>query len=254
MLCVTGGKTTKDINPTSYPFNRNGVDTLFDRKALCDDAGCPTGACIADFKANWDCRGTEKYDPEYQSIGVKGLIQVLRERGFHVHQPNSKKFKVQPDLVALLETCSDFECKDLITRAHVTDLMASHGYIALFGVKYHAEVAWVERKWMHVKRLIRPRLNGKLPRLKELLQKHWGKFTIFDSWKAARHYRDSMRAYRAISDADLDTIRQEGLKMKVHRRVFDGSVGKYMLQLASPNGADSTSKIDDKSHRAPPAQ
>lgn len=238
MLCGTGGKTAKHINPTSHPFNRNGVNILYDRKALCDDAGCPTGAYIADFKANWDCQGTEKYDPEYQSIGVKGLIQVLRERGFHVHQPNSKKFKVQPDLVALLETCSDFECKNLITRAHVTDLMASHGYIALFGVKYHAELAWVERKWMHVKRLIRPRLNGKLPRLKELLQKHWGTFTIVDSWKAARHCRDSMRAYGAITDADLDTIREEELKMKGHRRVFDGSAGKYTLQAQMVQTAD----------------
>lgn len=230
MLCGTGGKTAKHINATSFPYTRNGVSILFERKAVCDDAGCPTGACIVDFKANWDLRGTDGFDAEYQSIGVKGLIQTNRERGFNVYQPGGKKFLVQGDLVKQLQTCDDFQCKNLITRAHVTDLMASHGYIAFFGVKYHAELAWVERKWMHVKRLIRPRLNGKLPRLKELLKKHWGTFGINDCWKAARHCRDSMRAYQAITDADLDTIREEELKMKGHRRVFDGSVGKYMLQ------------------------
>jgi len=234
MLCGTGGKTAKHINPTSYPYSRNGVNTVFERKAVCDDAGCPTGACITDFKANWDKRGSRGFNPLYQSIGVKGLVQVLRERGFNVLQknqkPGGKKVLVQGDLVALLQTCDDFQCKNLITRAHVTDLMASHGYIAFFGVKYHAELAWVERKWMHMKRLIRPRLNGKLPRLKELLKKHWKTFGIVDSWKAARHCRDSMRAYGAIEDADLDTIREEELKMKGHRRVFDGSIGKYMLK------------------------
>jgi hypothetical protein len=50
--------------------------------------------------------------------------------------------------------------------------MAAQGYTALFGVKYHAELAWVERKWMFMKRNIRARLNGKMPRLRALLEKH----------------------------------------------------------------------------------
>ena len=87
MLCGTGSKTAKHINPTSFPDSRNGVNILFERKAVCDDAMCPTGACIVDFKASCDLRGTGGFDAQYQSIGVKGLIQVNRERGFNVHQP-----------------------------------------------------------------------------------------------------------------------------------------------------------------------
>ena len=227
MLCGTGGKTAKHIKPSSYPYQRNGFNIVYERKALCQDGGCKE--CADNFMANRRDDGTF-IDPHYQSIGVKGLYQVLKERGFNILRPGSNRPKTQEELIAMLQTCPDFETKNLITRAHVTDQMKSHGYTTLLGVKYHAELAWVERKWMHVKRLIRPRLNGKLPRLDELLRQHWPTFTTDDGRKAARHCRESMRAYQAIIDANLDSIREQELKFKGHRRVFDSVVGKYVLQ------------------------
>jgi hypothetical protein len=39
-----------------------------------------------------------------------------------------------------------------------------------------------------------------------------------------------MRAYQLIEDADLDRMREEELKMKGHRRVFDGVTAKYIMK------------------------
>ena len=90
-------------------------------------------------------------------------------------------------MVKVLQECSDFEKKDLIERAHVTEQMRGYGYIALFGVKSHAELAHIERKWMALKRLIRPKLDGKLPTVRRLLKDKFKLFTVGDARKATRH-------------------------------------------------------------------
>jgi hypothetical protein len=46
-----------------------------------------------------------------------------------------------------------------------------------------------------------------------------------------------MRAYDLVTDADMDLIREEELKMKGHRRVFDGAVGKYVLKAQMQQSA-----------------
>jgi hypothetical protein len=195
MLCGTGGATAKHLKATSWRHTRNGFPISFTRNALCQ-GNCEQ--CFREFKANMELQGTPQFDQFIQTIGVKGLRQVLQERGFRVTGPTGK-FLTQSVLIEMLQTCSDFQAKNLITRAHVTDLMRKHGYVALFGVKYHAELAWVERKWMMIKRKIRPKLNGRMPRLKELLEKHWASFTLEDGRKAARHCRESIVQHEGVS-------------------------------------------------------
>jgi hypothetical protein len=109
-------------------------------------------------------------------------------------------------------------------RAYITEYLAKYGHQALFGTKYHAELMWIERKWMHLKRLIRGDLDGSLPRLKQLLHKHFRGFNLLDACKAGRHCRTTMLAYQKLSaDATLDSLTQEEKKMKGHRRVLDAS-------------------------------
>ena len=143
----------------------------------------------------------------------------------------------QPEMVQALQKCSDFQKKDIIERAAVTAQMQSYGYIALFGVKYHAELAHVERKWMLLKRAIRSKLDGTLPTLKRLLRDAWPRYTVGDARKAARHCRVSMKAYMVLGNTDLDTLREEELKMKGHRRVFDSVVGRFVMRAGLQQSA-----------------
>ena len=209
------------------------------QQLLCDiprwhqcQPGCDQ--CLRDF----DAAGRPA---DFQAIGQKGLKQVLIERGLWQHGMK------QTDMVAALQTCSDFSKLDLRARAHVTTQMAKRGHQALFGVKYHAEVAWIERKWMEIKRRIRRRLNGRLPTLKELVKEAFTQYGVLDARKAARHCRETMQAYRMIGsdEASLQQLREEEIKMKGHRRVFDSSDG--LLKLRS--GIELTVKQKIQAHR-----
>lgn len=148
-------------------------------------------------------------DPDFQAIGRKGLRQVLTERGMF------QKGMLQADMITALQQCDDFSKLDLTRRAH-----------------YHAELAWIERKWMEVKRRIRKMLDGRLATLKHLVCTALAAYTVTDARKAARHCRDTMEAYATIGSdpASLQQLRAEELKMKGHRRVFDSSDGLLKLK------------------------
>lgn len=227
MLVGTGGKTATHIRSTSWPYKVNGHNMSIPRALLCQP-GCEQ--CTKEYNL-YGKPGSPKYDPDFQSIGVKGLVVVLEERG--LLQPGWH----HPELLAALQKCSDFQKQDLIGRAHVTAQMEEYGYIALFGVKYHAELAHIERKWMMVKRAIRPKLDGSLPTLKRLLKDAWGGYTVNDARKAARHCRATMRAYMKLGGTDLEDMRSEELKMKGHRRVFDSVTGLFIFKAGMQQSA-----------------
>jgi len=135
--------------------------------------------CFADWPrlfSNWDTADmtaplmpTPAYDT-YQSIGVKCLLNVCKERGLPVYRNgHSGPTKKQEELVEMLQACPDFSKKTICERTYVTELCQKRGHVALFGVKYHAELAHIERKWMWLKQKIRPRLNGSLRRLSDEL-------------------------------------------------------------------------------------
>ena len=116
---------------------------------------------------------------DWQCIGYKGLLKVLKERGFSVYKVgHSGRTKPQEELVKMLQTCPDFNPKTLHERARVTELMKERGHIALFGVKYHAELAHIERKWMWLKQKIRPKLDGAIRRLGQELEKWFPQFAL----------------------------------------------------------------------------
>ena len=94
-------------------------------------------------------------------------------------------------------------------------------------MKYHAELAHIERFWMWLKQKIQGRLNGKLAKLKTELWEEYGKYTLLDARKAARHCRETMEAYRRLaekSDLGLNDLDKEQMKVySTHRRVFDAN-------------------------------
>ena len=169
---------------------------------------------------------------DWQCIGYKGLLKVLKERGFSVYKVgHSGRTKPQEELVKMLQTCPDFNPKTLHERARVTELMKERGHIAMFGVKYHAELAHIERKWMWLKQKIRPRLNGTIRRLQQELEKWFPQFALADAQKAARHCRETMRGYQVLHAASADVtllaLDEEVRKQYTsHRRVFDVSTGQ----------------------------
>ena len=116
------------ITPTSYP-------NLVTQTLICHDR-CP-GTCLA---------SVEKFnvDPTFQTIGLNVLKRVLAERGLRIG-------KNQGEMVAELEKCDDFSHKNKHEKAYATELFADRGHYCLFGVKYHAELAYIERFWMWLK-------------------------------------------------------------------------------------------------------
>ena len=220
MLCGHDKASATHLRHTFYPYPILGaLGHSVPREILCEP-GCKE--CLEAFKAHGD-PASPKYNPNFQSIGVKGLHIVLRERGMF------QGGMVQEECVSMLQKCPDFAKKDLMERAAVTDQMKGYQYVALFGVKYHAELAHIERKWIQLKRIVRSRLDGSLPKLQRLIADYFKLYIVDDARKAARHCRETMRAYYKLGSLDLDTLRKEELKMKGHRRVFDSVTGKFVF-------------------------
>ena len=88
-------------------------------------------------------------------MGRKGLYKFLAEHG--VDQP--KKIKMNT-LVTTLQSYDDFKPKMSAETSMVYELMESHGHFAFFEVRYHAELAAIERKWMDMKRSVRGYMTG----------------------------------------------------------------------------------------------
>ena len=155
-------------------------------------------------------------DANFQTIGKKGLKQVLQERNIDTKGMNQEK------LVDALQKFPDFTKRDSIERAHVTEIFKSNGHVALFGVKYHADLAHVERFWMHLKQQIRPHLTGKYSDLVTLIDAAYCKYTVSQVRRDARHCRELMLAYSEIANAaaqqlDLANLTSLAKEYKSHR-------------------------------------
>lgn len=218
----SAGGAQPHLRHTWYP--RQNTLIAIERWIECSP-GCQL--CQAAFKEHG-------HDPSFQAVGRKGLIQVLKERNLY------RLRMLQSEMVAVLQGCSDFSPKSLICRSHLYQMMQAGGHICLFGTKYHAELAAIERKWMWEKRCIRPKLNGKRERLHALLTDAHKKFTVLDARKAARHCRETMKAYiatRDMCDAGFEAVREQEVKYKSHRRVFDSCTGLLVAKAGAHRSA-----------------
>ena len=192
------------------------------------EPGC--GLCKAAFEKHGK-NSNGSINPNFQAIGRKGLYKICKERGVK----NPEKI-LQADLVTLLEEHPDFKPKISEESSLVYEMMEEAGHFAFFGVKYHAELAAIERKWMHMKRMIRGYLNGSLPHLKDLIDLHWSEYSVSTCRKDSRHCRETCRVYRLIGEAPELAMLKDGQKMyKGHRRVFDAATG--LLQAAVDPGS-----------------
>ena len=235
MLVRPGGISASHIRATSTPPPRMRVETVNGRRMPVFPKPWPKRApmCISCVSSphglGVPCREASAEhmdDPNFQTIGVKGLKQVLEERNV----PTAGK--VQDELVELLQEFPDFAKRNLITRAYVTEIFKAAGHVALFGVKYHADLAHVERMWMFVKAEIRPYLTGVYPacaecrctgwalwalqltirvlagaykECKRLVQEAYCKYSVHSARRNARHCRELMRAYLHIATHTNET-------------------------------------------------
>ena len=134
---------------------------------------------------------------------------------------------VQQDMVRALQKLSP---KSDHERARVTEMMRTRDHVALFGVKYHAELVHIERKWMRLQQRIWPKLDGKLGTLRKLLEQNWPQYSVDEARRAARHCRETIRAYVELGDAaTLDQL-QDAKKQKAHRKVIDSADGILKLK------------------------
>ena len=253
MLVGNTGSSAKHVRSTCYPVpisKVRGVSVAVPRALECR-LNC--AECRAAREGHTVGLGGEKIpnstNPNWQAIGKKGLWIVCEERGKQMYNANGKR-KVQEELVLMLEQDDDFSPKLLHEKSHVFEMMRDRGHCALFGVKYHAELAHVERKWMWLKNKIRPELNAKMPKLQELLKQAWSLYTIENARKDARHCRGSMAAYRtlhekAAAEGETGEVQMSGLKAaetveyNSHRCVFASN--DTLLRI----GADMASEVTE---------
>lgn len=232
MLSKPGGATATHIRPTRYPVY---VDRQGRRRRRQLDCNGPCLQC-REYVAEYN------RDAEFQSIGVKGLRLVLTERGLPLGRN-------QGEDVATLQRCADFAPRLAHEKAYAHELMAKEGHICLFGVKYHAELAPIERFWMWLKQKIRNYLDGTLPKLKHLIDQYYGQYTVFDARRAARHCRETLQAYEMLAqagaDMDLtDLHKQEEKVYASHRRVFDTLTDTLKLAADMPVSAAAEKKAE----------
>ena len=218
-MYVGPGRKQPHLRATFLPPCLHPISGTVIKRNLYCIPGCQK--CLSEIQAAADTGRLS----QVQTIGRKGLKQVLWERGALRHG------MVQKDMVEALQQFEDFSPKLDGARAHVTELMSARGHVALFGVKYHAELAHIERKWMRLKQLIRPKLNGKLGKLRDLLGRTWGEYSVHDARRAARHCRETMRAYVVLGDApSLQLLHEEQKKQKGHRKVVDAADGLLKMR------------------------
>lgn len=166
MLVNPGGKSashlrhtfTEEQPRTRLVGNRRVPVFRQAREALCSSCHALNVAqkAVCNCQVAHDKHG---HMATFQSIGTKGLKQVLTERKVNIKKPSGKDM-VQAELVEELQKFPDFEKRNLITRAYVTELFKAAGQIALFGVKFHCDLAPIERMWMFIKAQVRKNLDG----------------------------------------------------------------------------------------------
>jgi hypothetical protein len=188
-------------------------------RAIECEPGC------AECRAAFELHG---HKPGFQAVGRKGLYMFMAERG--VDKPNKI---LMADLVNMLQQHPDFKPKMSAETSIVYELYQHHGHFAFFGVKYHAELAAIERKWMHMKRSVRGFMTGQLQLLKDMLDMHWGEYTVLSARKDMRYCRDTCAVYRKLGeDADLTKLESGQIEYKSHRRVFDGATNLLKAEVA----------------------
>ena len=147
-----------------------------------------------------------------------------------------------PDCVKALQQFTDFQPRMGGENSIVYDMYEKCGYAkAFFGVKYHAELAAIERKWMYLKQRIRGLLNGSIPTLRDLLAEHWQDYGVLSARKDSRHVRDTGSVYKAMGEnPSLAALEVGQHEYKGHRRVFDSvtKLFKSILKSADMQLAD----------------
>ena len=106
--------------------------------------------------------------------------------------------------------------------------------IRVFGVKYHAELAAIERKWMYLKQQIRGLLDGSIPTLRNLLVQYWFKYTVLQTHNDSRHVRETGAVYKMMGDnPSLAALGVGQHEYKGHRRVFDSVTMMFRAQYGA---------------------
>ena len=223
MNCSPGGAQPH----IKYTIHQPEAGKLLYPRWLECEPGCEE--CKKEFAEH----GTE---PGFQTIGRKGLWQMLKER--HAFK---KEYKM-PDCVKALQQFTDFQPRMGGENSIVYDMYEKTGYAkAFFGVKYNAELAAIERKWMYLKQRIRGLLDGSIPTLRDLLAKHWQDYGVFCARKDSRHVRDTGSVYKAMGEnPSLAALEVGQHEYKGHRRVFDTvtKLFKSILKSADMKLAD----------------
>ena len=165
-----------------------------------------------------------------QTIGRKGLVQVLSERGVVT------RGKSGPELAEILGAHADFAAE----KSAVQHILVKAGHIGFFGAVCHPELAFIEMKWAHVKQYLRKLVDDKEETLRRVLQDAFSieACNVDAMRKDARHCRDTMHAYRHLrsqgSSVSPEEVAASAGVQKRHRVPYASLVAGLIVAAELP--------------------
>ena len=194
--------------------------------------------CLADGSC-LICRDACARDPDgtgpngtLQTIGLKGLVVVLTERGYACGN------KSAPELAEILAQHDDFKNE----QSGVQHILTTAGHVGFFGAVCHPELAFIEHKWAHIKAYLRGKVDDTEKTLRVELMKAFSQDSVnVAAMRAdARHCRDAMHAYRLLRGADSPVTPEEVKRLvavqKGHRMPYASVVAGLVAAAAVPRG------------------
>jgi len=137
----------------------------------------------------------------------KGLKTILIERGLY-----NREMKKE-DMIEALSKCEDFANEKPI----IQKIIEEHGHIFLLLPKFHCELNPIERCWASSKHYVRPRLNGSIVKLRELIKQSLediNKDLIRKYFRKVRNYEEAYR--QGVTGGEMANFLKE---YKSHRVV-----------------------------------
>ena len=165
-----------------------------------------------------------------QTIGRKGLVQVLSERGVVTLG------KSGPELAEILGAHADFATE----KSAVQHILVIAGHSGFFGAVCHPELSFIGMKWAHTKQYLRKRVDDTDETLYRVLKDAFSidACNVDAMRKDARHCRDTMHAYRHLRSqgslvCPLEVAKCAGIQ-KRHRMPYASLTAGLIVAAALP--------------------
>jgi hypothetical protein len=203
---VRGGTTYKQsftYTDAAGKTQHKGIKSILMERGLWRDAS-PI------VRTGWTLAECVAHNFDYDAGGLQGPQLVMSHRE---HQE-----MLLDEALELLASQPDFVAQQ--SHNWITETVEKHGHVAVFGPKFHPELAAIEYFWGEMKRFLRVNCDYTLPTLKTNIPRAIASVPVATF---RRHFAHVMRYMRAYSEGSLTLAQIEWSMRKYtsHRRAKD---------------------------------